>query len=84
MLPTYVVAPSPTAPWITLLKYFLRKAGSELLVVKAYGERGSLGMTKNELERTGRGRPREPLRGEGGVVGPRDPASDEISEAEAV
>ena len=53
----------------TLLQYFLCRA--ELLFrVKAYGERGSLGITKKGLPSMGG--PRPPL-GVDGAVGPRDP-----------
>jgi hypothetical protein len=60
---------------ITLLQYFLRKVGRALLlVVKAYGDRGSLGITKNGFEARGvKGGPLRPLRGVEGAVGPRDP-----------
>jgi hypothetical protein len=62
---------------ITLLQYFLRKVGRALwLVVKAYGDRGSLGITKNGFEARAKGgplRPLRPLSGVEGAVGPRDP-----------
>jgi hypothetical protein len=58
----------------TLLQYFLRKVGRALLfVVKAYGDRGSLGITKNGFEARAKGGPLRPLRGVEGAVGPRDP-----------
>ena len=53
----------------TLLQYFVCRA--ELLFrVKAYGERGSLGITKKGLPSMGG--PRPPL-GVDGAVAPRDP-----------
>jgi hypothetical protein len=69
-----VHAPFLCTDYGTLLQYFLRKVGRALLlVVKAYGDRGSLGITKNGFEARAKGGPLRPLRGVEGAVGPRDP-----------
>jgi hypothetical protein len=81
-----VHAPILCKDYGTLLQYFLRKVGRALwLVVKAYGDRGSLGITKNGFEARAKGGPLRPLRGVEGAVGPRDPTGDmeEITEAAA-